>query len=187
MRVYSRPVHYKQANGTWADIDTALVSQGADGRWSEKANAQLPSFAGRADDPQLVSIALDATHSVAYGLQGAAPVAARVSGSTVTYPGVLPSADVVYNAQVQGIKESLILHSAAAPTRWVFPLHLAGLTPSLDSHGDVVLTDAAGTVLLTIPRGFMEDSSVNPGSGDGATSDGMSYALTTEDGAPALS
>ena len=186
MRVYSRPVHYKQANGAWGDINTSLVRQSAGGRWQEKANAQLPSFAAVADDPQLVSIALDSTHSVAYGLQGAAPVAAKVSGGTVTYPNALPSADVVYNAQAAGVKESLILHSASAPTRWVFPLQFKGLTPSLDSHGDVVFTDSAGKVLLTIPRGFMEDSAVNPVSGDGATSTGMTYSLTAVDGIPAL-
>ena len=186
MRVYSRPVHFKQANGSWADINTSLVSQGADGRWSEKANTQAPSFAGLADAPQLVSIALDGSHSMAYGLQGAGPVAAKISGSQVTYPGALPFADVVYNAEAASVKESLVLHSADAPTRWVFPLQLRGLAASLDKQGDVVFTDASGQVRLTIPRGSMQDSAVNPHSGEGAFSPGVSYSLSTVDGGPAL-
>jgi hypothetical protein len=185
MRVYSRPVHYKMPNGTWGNINTSLV-QGPDGRWQESANSENVSFAGNSASLALVTSVVDAGHQVSYGLQGALPVQAVVKGSTITYPDAAQSADVQYNALASSIKETLILHSSAAPTTWTFPLQLTGLTPSLDKTGDVVFTDATGKVDLTIPHGSMEDSSKDLRSGEGAQSNGVTYSLVTVDGAPAL-
>ena len=40
--------------------------------------------------------------------------------------------------------------------------------------------------MASVPHGFMTDSNINPHSGDGATSTGVSYALTTAGGRPAI-
>ncbi|MGW4692193.1 LamG-like jellyroll fold domain-containing protein [Kitasatospora cineracea] len=184
-RFYPRPVHFQQADGSWADIDTAVV-QKRSGRWQEKANADSPDFAAGAADPALVSWSLDADHRLSYGVQGASAVPASVSGSTVTYAGVAGAADVQYDAEAAGVKETLVLHDASAPTTWTFPLNATGLTPALDPTGNVEFKDAAGTVRLTIPRGFMTDSAVDPKSGQGALSDGVEYRLVTSEGHPAL-
>ncbi|MFB7946708.1 LamG-like jellyroll fold domain-containing protein [Kitasatospora phosalacinea] len=184
-RFYPRPVHFRQADGSWADIDTAVV-QKRSGRWQEKANADSPDFAANAADPALVSWSLDADHKVSYGIQGASPVAASVSGSTVTYAGLAGPADVQYDAEADGVKETLVLHDASAATTWTFPLTTTGLTAEIDASGNAVFKDAAGTVRVTIPRGFMEDSAVDPRSGQGALSDGVGYRLVTAEGRPAL-
>jgi hypothetical protein len=186
MRVYSNPVHFKEPNGTWGDIDTSLVKLNAAGRWTETANSGGVSFATMANDPALVSWSLDAQHSVSYGLQGAAPVSASVDGSSVTYADAGPSTDVIYNAEAGGIKETLLLRSSAAPTTWTFPLRMTGLTARLGVSGDVEFIDSSGKVELTIPHGYMEDASVSPGTGEGAMSTDVTYALVTVDGAPAL-
>lgn len=186
MRVYSRPVHYKKSDGTWGNIDDALVAEGQDGRWSEKANSTPVTFAPSAADPSIVSWTLDATHSVSYGLQGAGDVSAQVKGNVLTYSAAAPSTDVVYDAEAAGIKETLLLHDANAPVTWTFPLHVTGLTPVLNAAGGVDFKDGSGAVRLTIPRGFMEDSSVNPHTGDAAVSSGVTYSLVTVGGSPAL-
>ncbi|WP_280703028.1 LamG-like jellyroll fold domain-containing protein [Kitasatospora sp. GP82] len=178
-------MHYQKADGSWADIDTAVVQQ-RNGRWQEAANAQMPDFAPNATDKELVSWSLDADHKVSYGLQGAANSIAKASGSTLTYPGAAKSTDVEYDTVASGVKEVLLLHDASAPTSWTFPLQLAGLTPALDTAGNVVFKDGSGRVRLTIPHGFMADSAVDPKSHEGAISDGVSYQLTTVDGQPAL-
>ncbi|MFE6869236.1 LamG-like jellyroll fold domain-containing protein [Kitasatospora sp. NPDC057692] len=185
MRVYSRPVHYRKADGTWADIDTGL-SRRRDNRWTEAANDQALSFAPGADSPALLEWALDSTHRLSYSLQGAKPVAAVARADTLTYPGALPDADVVYNTLAAGIKESLVLHTGSAPMSWVFPLSVTGLSPALDASGNVRFTDEAGQVRMTIPHGFMEDSAVDPSSGEPAHSDGVTYRLTDIGGKPAL-
>ncbi|MFE0779050.1 LamG-like jellyroll fold domain-containing protein, partial [Streptomyces sp. NPDC058861] len=61
-----------------------------------------------------------------------------------------------------------------------------GLTPRVAEDGDVEFTDAAGRVTATIPHAYMEDSRIDPRSGDAAQSRAVSYELVTVDGGPAL-
>ncbi|WP_441246619.1 LamG-like jellyroll fold domain-containing protein [Kitasatospora sp. McL0602] len=185
MRVYSRPVHYKKPDGSWADIDTSLT-QRRDNRWTELANSQTFSFAPKADSTSMLDWSMDADHRLAYSLQGAKPTKAVVKADSLTYPGAAQATDIVYNALTTGVKESLILHDGTAPTSWNFPLDLTGLSASLDSAGNVQFTDAAGQVRTTIPHGFMEDSARNDRSGDGAMSDGVTYRLITSGGTTTL-
>ncbi|MCX4745893.1 DUF6531 domain-containing protein [Kitasatospora sp. NBC_01287] len=139
-----------------------------------------------ANSSALVDFPIDASHDVAYGLQGALPVTATASGDTLTYAGAQPSADVQYDALATGGKESLILHDASAPTVWTFPLQLTGVSVALDATGNAVFTDSSGQVRLTIPHGFMEDSAIDPKSDQGAMSDAVTYQLTVVNGVPAL-
>ncbi len=183
-RVYSRPVHYRTAGGSWADIDDSLVSSG--GRWKEKADAPAAGFARTGDAPALVSYGPSSTQRVSYGLAGARAVTGRVDGNAITYPGIRASSDVSYAATASGVKETLVLHSASAPTTWTFPLTTAGLTPSVAADGSVHFTDAAGKVVERIPHGFMEDADTGKASGEGAVSTGVTYRLTTSGGRPAL-
>ncbi|MER5534859.1 hypothetical protein [Streptomyces mirabilis] len=88
-RVYSRPVHYRTADGSWADIDTTLT-QGSDGRWSEKADSPSAVFAASGDDPALVTYGPGAGKQVSYSLQGAAAVQGQASGNSITYPSDWP-------------------------------------------------------------------------------------------------
>ncbi|WP_406642519.1 DNRLRE domain-containing protein [Amycolatopsis sp. WGS_07] len=185
-KVYTRPVHFRDTTGNWADIDTTLT-QGGSGRWGEKADSTSTTFAPAADDPALASIPIGPGKSIAFALQGAARSTGRVSGSTITYPGVAAHSDLSYLATVTGgVKETLTLNSADAPATWVFPLTLSGVTPSVNADGAVVFTDAGGQVVDTVAHGFMRDSNIDPHSGDGVFSTGVTYALTTVNGSPAL-
>ena len=183
--VYARPVHYYAADGSWTDINTALKSTG--GRWGETADSATATFAANGNDPAVVSVPVAGGGSVGFGLQGAANVAGVVSGSSITYPGVQPNADATYLATASGgVKETLVLRNANAPATWVFPLSLHGLTPSMTADGGVVFTNASGQAVDTIAHGFMRDSNIDPHSGDGVLSTGVTYSLITVDGSPAL-
>ncbi|WP_137816396.1 DUF6531 domain-containing protein [Gandjariella thermophila] len=184
-RVYPRPVHYQTSTGTWADIDTTLV-RGSDGAWREKADAPSASFAAAGDASSLVGLELDASTSLGFGVQGASATPGVASGSTITYPGIQPHADATYLTTATGVKETLVLHDASAPTTWVFPLTLRGLTASMGPGGSVQLTDTQGHVRDVIASGFMEDAKIDPRSGDGTMSTGVTYGLTTVNGRPAL-
>ncbi len=184
-RVYAGPHNFRAGDGSWTPIDTT-VAKGSDGRWRENANAFGVDFAGSADDGSLVSVSLDGSHAVAYGLADAAGVAPTVAGSTVSYPGVLAGTDLSLTTTATGVKESLVLRSAAVATSWVFPLRLQGLSGRLESDGSVSFVDGAGVVRATVPPGSMSDSKVDPGTGQPATSQGVSYQLITVAGGPAL-
>ena len=184
-QVHGAPINYKAADGSYQPIDTHLV-RNADGRLHEKANVPAVDLAGTGSDPALVSVPLDAAHSVAFGLYGAAAVTPTVSGNITTYPSVLPDTDLVEQAVAAGLKESIVLHSVAAGNSWVFPLRLQGLTARINTDGGVDLVDSAGTVRGAIPHALMQDSNVDPRSGNAAESGDVTYQLTTVDDAPAL-
>jgi hypothetical protein len=116
-------------------------------------------------------------------LQGHGPIC---SGRADRIQGILPGTDLALAPTATGVKESIVLHSAAAANSWVFPLKLTGLTAKLASDGSVDLVDASGTTVERIPRGYAFDSKVDPVSGESATTYAVGYALTMVDGAPAL-
>ncbi|WP_189602570.1 hypothetical protein, partial [Streptomyces lateritius] len=102
------------------------------------------------------------------------------------YADVLPDTDVQLVPLAEGFKENVVLRSPQAANSWTFPLAVKGLTPRIAADGDVEFTDAAGEVTATIPHAFMEDSKIDPRSGDAAQSRAVSYELVMVDGKPAL-
>ncbi|MGW5782258.1 DNRLRE domain-containing protein, partial [Streptomyces sp. NPDC003863] len=186
VRHYTGRANFKAADGTWKAIDTSLTED-KDGRLQQTANSLDVEFAPTAADRQLASVDFGSGRSLAYALRGAAKAAPDVAADgTVTYAGVLPHTDAQLVPLAEGFKENIVLRSASAANSWVFPLDLKGLTPRVAADGDVEFTDATGAVTATIPHAFMEDSKVDPRSGDAAQSRNVGYELTTVDGKPAL-
>ncbi len=184
-KVFENPVNFKKADGTWAPIDNGLVRDGDQLR--AKASGLGLSFARSSNADPLAVVQLDTGHTLAYSLDGAADVSAVVDGDTATYPSALPGTDLRLTARATGVKESLVLHSPAAGNSWLFPLRLSGLVPSIDDGGSVLLREADGKTVATIPAGHMEDSNFNSRSGAFTSSTGVRYELaTTADGQPAL-
>jgi hypothetical protein len=184
-RTAAGTINYRDSAGTWQPIDTSVV-KGAGGRWQEKANSLAVDFAPSAADPALVHVSLDGSHGLTYGLAGAAPSAPAVSGSTATYPSVLPATDLVVAPTAIGAEESLILHSASAPNQWTFPLALTGLSPIPAKDGSIDLVTASGRSMAVIPPAYAHDSKVNRVSGEPAQTSAISYQLATAGGSPAL-
>ena len=184
-RFYSKPVHYRRADGTWAAIDSSLVRQ-ADGSWRNRADQTQLTFAGTAGVGPMATMRLDDRHALGFELEGAARVAGQAKGSTIRYPDVRPEADVVLEAGPSGVKETLVLASARAPDVWDFPLRLEGLSAAVNAAGNVVLSDAGGKERAFIPHGWMQDAMIDPRSGEGATSGKVAYEVITLRGAPAL-
>lgn len=186
IRHYTGRHNFKGDDGTWKPIDTRLTED-TDGRLQQRANSLDVEFAPDAADQQLASVDFGSGRSLAYALRGALKAEPTVAANgTVTYAGVLPDTDVELVPLAEGFKENIVLRSADAANSWVFPLDVKGLTPRIAADGDVEFTDADGKVTATIPHAYMEDSKVDPRSGDAAQSRAVRYELTTVDGEPAL-
>ncbi|MEU3605707.1 LamG-like jellyroll fold domain-containing protein [Streptomyces sp. NPDC035033] len=186
VRHYTGRTNYKAADGTWKPIDTRLTED-KDGRLQQTANSLDVEFAPTAADEALASVDFGKGRSLAYALLGAAGTEPVVDANgTVTYAGVLPETDVQLVPLAEGFKENVVLRSPRAANSWTFPLAVKGLTPRIAADGDVEFTDADGKVAATIPHAYMEDSKVDPRSGDAAQSRNVSYELVTVDGEPAL-
>ncbi|MER6354763.1 DNRLRE domain-containing protein [Streptomyces sp. NPDC001634] len=152
------PLHYRDAHGAWQTIRTAVrpVSHGAFSVGSE-ANAFHSYFSGRASS--LVRIEQGSSF-VQLAADGAHTRAPKVSGDTVAYPGALPGADLRYQVEPGGLKESIVLAKApTAATAYSFTLKVSGFTPRQRRDGSIALTGGeAGRTAFVIPAPYMSDS-----------------------------
>lgn len=169
-------LNYRAADGSWQPIDPTLVEEAGKGWRNAADEVDLRLAADSGGD--LVTLAVDRDHSVSYSLAGASKAGARAEGTTVTYPGVLPGVDLKLESKPGGVKETLVLAGPDAPTEYLFPLKLKGVTPSV-VDGQVVFSDASGAARAVIPPGDMVDAK-------SVRSTGVSYRLVTSGGAPAL-
>ncbi|MEV1143136.1 LamG-like jellyroll fold domain-containing protein [Micromonospora sp. NPDC049799] len=181
--ISTAPVNYKRPDGSWAPIDPTLVPAADGPGWRNTADAVETRLADRADAAELVRLTFTGGAQFGFRLADAGPVAGQATAQGVTYPRVRPDVDLRLEPRPGGVKETLVLHSAQAPTSYVFPLALRDLTAKL-VDGQVVLTDKAGTQRAVIPPGYMVDAGA--GSDGPATSTGVTYHLDTVGGQPAL-
>ncbi|HEX8123075.1 MAG TPA: DNRLRE domain-containing protein [Solirubrobacteraceae bacterium] len=146
-------LHYRDARGRWANIDSRLVK--TDGRLRNRANSystSLPLDIG-ADTVRVRK----GRRWVAFRLLGAHGHVHTV-GNLAQYPGALDGVDVAYRPHNDSVKESLTLHSREAQRRFVFDLDMAaGLHPDLLSSRALVLRDSHGAPRLSIAAPFVID------------------------------
>ncbi|WP_344667475.1 LamG-like jellyroll fold domain-containing protein [Catenulispora yoronensis] len=183
LRQYSQPVHVRQADGSWADVDTTL-KRDAKGQLAPSTVAMRAEVAGSSDSPAFESFTIDDAHRVDFALSGAATVPAAVDGSSATFAGVFPQTDITVTAGASSLKETLVLRSRGAGNSWTFPIHAVGLTPTIDADGSVAFTDASGTIRALVPPGTMQDSAKTPTAKSYSTA--VTYSLVTLDGGTAL-
>jgi len=143
------PINYRDDAGDWQPIDTKLRSDGQGGL-EPTGSAVEVSLPHDLTDPAKV---IDGSRWLSFELQDAsAQATADSAGSTATYDDALPSVDAAYEAQAQGVKETLTLRDASAPATYRFSLDSSdGLTPSLRGDGSVVARDVDGHVRFVIP------------------------------------
>lgn len=174
-RLYSDAINFEK-DGKWVEIDSTLTPV-AGGKLKNKANSFGLELADYSNAATLAKLQLDKAHSVSFGIDQAAKVKGKVAKDAVTYSKVKKFTDVRLTSQRNGLKEDLILSSPDAPTRFVFPLILQGLTASIEANGDVVYKDSKGDERARTPHGFMFDSNLDPRSGESAVSTEVDYAL----------
>ncbi|MEU6206246.1 LamG-like jellyroll fold domain-containing protein [Micromonospora musae] len=179
----SAPINYRKPDGSWVPIDLDLVPAADGPGWRTTADSVGLRLADRAAAAELARLTFDGGAEFAYGLADAVDSAGRVEGRTVTYPGVRPDMDLRLEPRAGGVKETLVLRSAKAPTTYLFPLRLRDLSAEL-VDGQVVLTGRDRRQLGVIPPGYMMDS--GSGATGPATSTGVTYEIVTSGGRPAL-
>ncbi|MBB6122239.1 DNRLRE domain-containing protein [Nocardiopsis algeriensis] len=182
------PIHFQEEDGSWEQIDTSLVEENTE-TWTNAADSRKVEFAARADGDELARMELDGDHSLSFSLEGAEGTEGHVledENNTIVYEEALPGVDVELKSLVGGVvKETIWLNEAPSSPEeavWRFPLQLQGLEPVLLEDGSVDLVDAEGESMGHIPAGYMEDSDIDPHSGDGEWSEAVEFSLLQEEG-----
>ncbi|HOK54676.1 MAG TPA: hypothetical protein PKV43_09435, partial [Armatimonadota bacterium] len=153
--IFSGPVHYRDIDGAWKEIDTRLEP-------SEKAG-----FAHSATKNRFKShLAADAKGRHAVELEGIEfaftadvleAALGTVEDSSITYANAWPDADLKYTVLPMGIKEDIILKSKPSVSQFRFIVKSGGLEPVTADRG-INFVDKEGKVVVFIPGPFMIDA-----------------------------
>lgn len=182
--ISTEPVHFRAPNGEWKEIDNRLEPSPRGDGYVNAAGGNAFGFATRAQGADMVRIGQGNAH-LSFGIEGGFPQDAVVEGNSITYPEVLPEADLRMSLHGESLKEMLILRSA--PTvppgedfRVVFPLRTNALTP-IERDGGVVFENTQGETVFQMPKPFMWDSHVHPLAGEASFSEDLAFSI--EEGA----
>lgn len=161
----SVPRHYKDAAGTWKDIDTRIGSVAEDGFTHGNDASGFSSRFGEATG-KLARVQLG-KRQLTLGVAGdSRKIVPKVDGSTLTYPGVWDGADVVYKVTAEGVKEYLVLSKPpAADASFAFTVKTGGVSAKQNTDGSIVFAaDGSEAPTFTIPKPFMIDATDDPAS-----------------------
>ncbi len=122
-RVFSGPVHFRD-DGAWKPIDTDLVAADSPGYAYRNAAAAFRAlFKDELGEGFLRFTA--GGRDFDFTLDAAARGVSNRSRSGVAYRGAFPGVDLSYDVVPDGVKETLVLDSAAVPSHYRFYLDTA--------------------------------------------------------------
>ena len=166
----TQPVRTQQ-HGTWIAVDTSL-HRNTNGTYSPAATAYgTVTFSGGGSTPLASTTSGSTTYTVSW--PGTLPTP-TVSGSTATYPNVLPGVDLAVTATVDGgFSDVLIVHTAAAAhnpqlASLSLPTSVTGGHLQQQPHGTIAITNTSGGDTLTASTALAWDSNTvlgNPAGG----------------------
>jgi len=196
-RMFSSPVNYQDADGSWHAIDTRLAAD-AQGQIVNKAGPFSVALGTDASSPTLAKLSRG-SDSVAFDFVGAAsdsgqPVAPAPSSvgaiggadsDTITYASALPNVDLSYEVLSEAVKESIVLRAplgSGMSPQFEFSVRTEGLTAKTADDGTIQFVDAKGKVAFAVPAGRAVDSSGNADGGiDAASTPVATQLLPTAD------
>ena len=189
---YNYPVHEKDANGVWQDIDNTLSESGSE---YATPNARV-KFAKKTTGNETLFTLHDGNRKITMSLSGAnKKVAGQVTNtqtqfaadatqlqklmtldklsSKILYPEILDGVDLEYVVNSCNIKENIIVKERANAYSYTFDIKLNNLEATLREDGSVAISDPnTDEVVYTIPEGYMFDA-------DGEYSDAVEYSLSS--------
>jgi RHS repeat-associated protein len=121
--VFAEPVHFRNGSGRWQEISSRLVAADSGGfAFRNEANDFRVLFKPELEGEYARFVADgDAFSLRAVGAARATARAARDDGR-LTYDGAYPGVDLEYELAPSGVKETLVLRDANAPSRYRFEL-----------------------------------------------------------------
>ena len=187
---YNVPVHERDENGEWQDIDNTLSESGSE---YATPNAKI-KFTKKIPGNEGIFTLHDGNRKITMSLSGARKkVEGQVTNtqtdfpedatqlqkmmtldklsSKILYPDILDGVDLEYVVNSCNIKENIIVKERADSYSYTFEIQLNNLEAVLCEDGSVAISDPdTDEIVYTIPKGYMFDA-------DGAYSEAVGYTL----------
>ena len=173
---YNYPVHSKDDNGEWQDINNTLTKDGSEFS-TESARIK---FAKKINGSSTLFTLHDGNTKITLNLIGAEKgTKGKVTNgsdteedtelqkmmnleklsASILYEDILDGVDLEYVAYSMNVKENIIVKERQDSYSYYFELKLNGLTPTLTESGDIELTDDdTGEVKYVIPAPVVYDA-----------------------------
>ena len=124
--LFEQPMNFRDSKGAWQPISSTIVAASGEAAtdgysFENKANRFKVAFKSEADADGLVRLEVFGD-TYELGLEGAAAKQAQVGEDRVGYHDVFPATLLRYEVIGDGVKESLELADASAPTDYAFIL-----------------------------------------------------------------
>ena len=175
---YGMPVHVKNAEGKWEDIDNTLSDRG-DHYFTVNTGISIAKEIGKGSDVFsldngriTVSLPADTQIKNTAGcvVETEKPSEERTDfeklttldnlTSAVRYKDVLRSTDFVYTVNPYGVKQEIVLSKKTEPYSYSFTVRTDGLILNTDESGDILAVDPDnGETVYILPAPFAYDSS----------------------------
>jgi RHS repeat-associated protein len=167
--LFTSPVNFKNSQGDWKPIDTALEAE-VNGLTNAANSFDLHLPAEMGAGAVRVS---DAGGWLSYRLLGVVSDPVEVEGSIASYETGEGSAFSLHSL-ADGLKEEIVLENSLAPRIYRFGLEFsAGLRPSLGQDGSIEVTDEQGHRFAVLPAPTVSDATP----GFSSSSQPVSYSL----------
>ena len=174
---YNYPVHYKDENGEFIDINNQLVSSGSEFATENSRVKFIKKIAGNGN---ILTLHENNT-KITMGLVGAEKKTEGVvtSGdnsddyiedalgkmtnlenisSTILYPDILDGVDIEYVVHSLNIKENIIVKERKDSYSYIFTIELNNLHAELSSDGNVYIRDESKEIKYVIPAPIVYDA-----------------------------
>lgn len=167
--LYHFDVKYKDKNGNIKDKSKEIVRDGLFSTTSFKTkDNDILSYFSVNDDGNVEVKTVYGEYSIVSVIEnrnkGNRITAERDTEDTLTYRNAVDTGiHLMYEAEYNGVKEYIILE-ANSGNKFTFTMDFVGLTPQLAADNSVLLLNADGETVLTIPPIYVEDSAVEKNS-----------------------
>lgn len=154
------PVHYKDAQGKYQDIDAKLTDKG--GKLKADKTYAKPTFEKKTDEEGTVGSLSAGDRTVTLRVKGTDSIKKKLGKTddrSITYEDVYEGADLRYESTTSGIKEEILIDSPDAPSTYEFELAVRDAEVKKNDAGDLVFSDdKSGKFLFKMPKPFMFDN-----------------------------
>lgn len=169
------PIHYKDADGQFKDIDTSVADSNGELK-ADKTYTKPVLEKTSGNDGKVGGLTIEG-RTVILKVKGMGQKTGTPDKTGITYSGIAQDTDLHYQVTPSGLKEEVRLSSVKGASKLSFELDVSNAKAAND-HGDLVFSDAiTGKFLFKMPKPYMYDNST-ASTDKQALSEDVSYGVS---------